>query len=194
MELIEQMERAAGRQRHYSKVCLLCGRTWLVECLELRLRMDGLAAEQRTASPSAATASAASQALLAFLGIVLCAIYVFFGLRQLFHPFQTPHQARFAGHLRAHSVLAADLGGAATALLAVAAALAYPGHQARGSWKSLLSLAALLASLEAVFWGVAILRVAEHNRVRVAAAALTRAFWAVWLLAERSDGPGGAFN
>lgn len=105
--MIEHMERAAGRQRHYSK------------------------------------------ALLAALGAAVAALYAYFAVHQLLYPFQTAHQARFAGHLRDWQVSAADLGGAAMALLAVGAVVSFPGHQAHGSWRSLLAASALLATLEA---------------------------------------------
>lgn len=121
--MIEQLERAAGRQRHYSK------------------------------------------ALLAFLGLCVAALYLFFAGHQLLRPFQTPHQARFAGHLRPLAVVAADLGGAATVLLAVLAALSFPGGQARWNWRALLAAAAFLASLEAVFWSVAIARVSYAHEL-----------------------------
>lgn len=122
-QMIEQLERAAGRQRHYSK------------------------------------------ALLAFLGLCVAALYLFFAGHQLLRPFQTPHQARFAGHLRPLAVVAADLGGAATVLLAVLAALSFPGGQARWNWRALLAAAAFLASLEAVFWSVAIARVSYAHEL-----------------------------
>lgn len=95
--------------------------------------------------------------LVAALGLCLAALYVFFALR----PFDTPHQARFRGLLRAHAIVVADLGGTAMALAATLAVVSFPGHQRHGSWRSLLALAALLASLQAVFWSVAIYRVVQ---------------------------------
>lgn len=94
----------------------------------------------------------------------MASLYLFFAAYQLLRPFQTPHQARFAGHLRPLSVAAADLGGAATVLLATWAALSFPGHQARGSWQVLLAAAAFLATLEAVFWCVAVARVSAAHQ------------------------------
>lgn len=122
-QLIEQLERAAGRQRHYSK------------------------------------------ALLAFLGLCVAVLYLFFAAYQLLWPWQTPHQARFAGHLRPLAVVAADLGGAATVLLAVLAALSYPGHQARANCRALLSAAAFTALLLSLFWSVAIARVSFAHEI-----------------------------
>lgn len=122
-QLIEQLERAAGRQRHYSK------------------------------------------ALLAFFGLCVAALYIYFAAHQLLQPFQTPHQARFAGHLRPLAVAAADLGGAATVLLALWATLSFPGNQARANWRALLSAAAFLAGMEALFWSVAIARVGYSQQV-----------------------------
>lgn len=125
LELIEQMERAASRQRHYSK------------------------------------------SLLTLLGTAVALIYLFFACKQLLAPFSTPHQARLAGHLRPHAVAVADFGGAAAAMLAVAAVLCYipGGHQAGANWRTLLALAALVSGLEAAFWSVAMWRVAQDTAV-----------------------------
>lgn len=98
-----------------------------------------------------------SKALLSMLGLLLAALYFGFAGLQLVWPWQTAHQARFSGHLRQHSMAAAELAGAATALLSVGAVLSFPGH----SWRKLLAVSVLLAVLQTVFWGVAIARV-EH--------------------------------
>ena len=71
------------------------------------------------------------------------------------------------------SVAAAELAGAATALLAVAGVVAYPGRQARGSWRSLLAFAALLAALLSAFWSVGVWRVAVHERAALVRSART---------------------
>ncbi|PSC71526.1 Arginine biosynthesis bifunctional chloroplastic [Micractinium conductrix] len=131
--LVEAMERAAARQRHYSK------------------------------------------ALLSFFGVLLGVLYFYFAACQLIEPWTTPHQAHFSGRLRQLSVAAAELAGAATALLAVAGVVAYPGRQARGSWRSLLAFAALLAALLSAFWSVGVWRVAVHERA--ALPALWRLLW-----------------
>lgn len=128
-ELIESLERAAGRQAHYSK------------------------------------------ALLAVLGLLLAALYLFFAGAQLLAPWHTPHQARFSGLLRPQSMAAAELAGATTALLAMLSVLFFPGH----SWRKLLSVAALLAVLQSLFWTVSILRVAHAEQATLGA--LWRLLW-----------------
>lgn len=128
------MERAAARQRHYSK------------------------------------------ALLSLLGLAIAALYAWFAATQAMHPFEGPHLARFSGHLRAGQVVAADAGGAAMALLVVAAVWTFPEHRARASWRTLLSLAALAAALLALFWAAAVWRVAAAS-----AAPLSSLWRQLWL-------------
>jgi hypothetical protein len=121
VELIEQLERAAGRQRHYTKSLLLA------------------------------------------LGVLLALLYLSFAGHQMLHPWQALLHARFRGRLRQAAVAAAELCGAATAGLATAAVLCFPGRSG-GSWQAPLAASALLAGLQVLFWSVAIHRVmeAEH--------------------------------
>lgn len=134
-QLVESMERAAGRQRHYSK------------------------------------------ALLSVLGLAIAALYAYFAAAQAARPFAAPHLARFSGHVRAGQVAAADAGGAATALLLVAAVWSFPEHHSRASWRSLLALAGLASTLLSLFWAAAVWRVAAAS-----AAPLWPALWRqLWL-------------
>lgn len=112
---------------------------------------------------AAARSAHYSKALLSLLGVLVAVLYLFFGLQQLASPWQTAHQARFRGAIRAHSLAAAELAGAATALLAVTAVLSFPRH----SWRKLLAGAAGMAALQAVFWVVAVLRVAHMEQVQL---------------------------
>lgn len=112
---------------------------------------------------AAARSAHYSKALLSLLGVLVAVLYLFFGLRQLAAPWQTAHQARFRSVIRAQSLAAAELAGSATALLAVTAVLSFPRH----SWRKLLGAAAGLAALQAVFWSVAMLRVAHIEEVQL---------------------------
>ena len=112
------MERAAGRQRHYTMSLLLA------------------------------------------LGLLLALLYLLGAGHQLLHPWQALLHARFRGRLRQAAVAAAEVCGAATAGLATAAVLCFPG----GGWRAPLAASGLLAGLQVLFWSVAIHRVmqAEH--------------------------------
>ncbi|KAL4429619.1 hypothetical protein ABPG77_008668 [Micractinium sp. CCAP 211/92] len=120
---------------------------------------------------AAARSAHYSKALLSLLGVLVAVLYLFFGLQQLVSPWQTAHQARFRGAIRAHSLAAAELAGAVTALLAVTAVLSFPRH----SWRKLLAGAAGMAALLAVFWVVAVLRVAHMEQVQLVG--LWRLLW-----------------
>ncbi|GAB4822128.1 hypothetical protein N2152v2_009174 [Parachlorella kessleri] len=111
--------------------------------------------------------------LLGFLGVFLAAIYLLFAVHQVVSPYGTRHHFAFVGHLREAAVVAGELGGGASVLLATAAVLLFQQDQPQRLWKQLLQLSATLAMLEGLFWGTAVFRVCRS----VGAEGVWRLLW-----------------
>lgn len=111
----------------------------------------------------AAHARVYSKVLLSVCGLFVALLYLSFAVSQALFPWQSMHQERFSRLLHQHSVVAADLAGAAMAVLDIHACLLHP----HGSWRSRLLASAFLAVVQTLFWSMAIYKLAKAEQVLV---------------------------
>ena len=80
-------------------------------------------------------------------------------LPQVAVPWGTRHHTAFIGTLKGAAVVAGELGGAVSVVLATLALLLFEKDQPPRLWRQLLQLSGTLAAFEALFWAAAVWKV-----------------------------------